>query len=384
VDLDAFFVEVERVLDPSLRGKPVVVGGDPGRRGVVAAASYEARAYGIHSAMPSAEARRLCPHLVILRGHGEYYRRASDAVGRVLEQYTPFLEWTSIDEAYLDLTGTERLFGPPLQVAEEIRQRVEEELRLSVSVGLASSKLVAKIASTRAKPRGVLWILPGRERAFLAPLEVTALPGIGPKVAERLRFLGVRTLGDLTHTDGKALEAIFGVLGPWLVRRAAGVDSSPVARDTDRKSVGRETTFAEDSNDRAFLDEILFRLTCEVGSRLRGKGLRGRTITVKVRYSDFVTTTRSLTVASPTDLDHEIFETARELLGAALGRRLRVRLLGVTVSSLESPPLQLTFFDDPARLRRESVYRQVDAIRRRYGYESVGAARALLEAEERR
>jgi len=377
MDLDAFFVEVERVLNPALLGKPVVVGGDPRGRGVVASASYEARAYGVHSAMPSAHARRLCPHAVFLEGHHEYYRRASNAAARILECYTPQIEWASIDEAYLDLTGTERLFGPPLAVAEEIRGRIEGELRLSASLGIASSKLVAKIASTHAKPRGVLWILAGQERAFLAPMEVTAMPGIGPKVAERLRFLGVRTLGDLTHTDPKALEAVFGVLGPWLVQRAAGFDTSPVARDTDRKSVGRETTFAEDTNDRAFLDEILFRLSCEVGSRLRTKGYRGRTVTVKLRYSDFVTVTRAHTVPDPLDLDGEIFGIAQELLAAALTRRLRVRLVGVTVSSLEPSPHQLDFFEDPARVRRSSVYRQVDAIRRRYGYDSVGAARTL-------
>jgi len=381
-DLDAFFVAVERVLDPSLRGKPVVVGGDPRGRGVVASASYEARRYGIHSAMPAAEARRLCPRVVFRRGNFEAYRRASDAVGRILACYTPLVEWASIDEAYLDLTGTRRLFGPPIEVAEAIRREIEDRLRLSVSIGLASNKLVAKVASAWCKPRGLLQVLPGREAAFLAPMPVGTLPGIGPRMEERLRFLGVRTLGHLRRLDPQALEAVFGTMGSWLAARAEGKGSSAVARDTDPRSVSRETTFPVDTNDRALLEEILFRLCGEVGSRMRTKRLRGRTITLKLRYADFTTVTRSVTRRGPTDLDHDICAAALKLLEAALNRRVRVRLLGVGLSNLEVHARQLDLFAGTAQRHREAVTVQMDAIRDRYGYEAVTPARGLRRSGE--
>lgn len=377
LDLDSFFVAVERVLDPSLKGKPVVVGGDPSGRGVVASASYEARRYGIHSAMPAGEAKRRCPQLIFVRGNFEAYKRASEAVGKILERCTPLVEWASIDEAYLELTGTERLFGAAVETADKLRRAIERRLRLSASIGIGTNKLIAKIASNRCKPRGLMQVFPGKEEAFLAPLPVGELPGIGPRMQERLRFLGVRTLGELRRLDPQALGAVFGSLGPWLVARAAGRDCSPVARDTDPKSVSRETTFPDDTNDRALLEEILFRLCGEVGSRLRGKSLRGRTVTLKIRYADFHTITRSVTARRPLDLDHEIYAAALKLMEAALNRRVRVRLLGVGLTNLEVHARQLDLFASSEQRQREALTLQVDAIRRRYGYEAIAPARIL-------
>ena len=383
VDLDAFFVSVERVLDPSLEGKPVIVGGNPEGRGVVAAASYEVRKYGVHSAMPLSRAKRLCPHALFIRGKREYYVRASRAVRGILRNYTPFIEWTSIDEGYLDMTGFERLYGHPLSTAERIKKEIAGKLRLDISIGISGNKLVSKVASGLAKPSGILEVLPGYERDFLAPLPVEKLPGVGEKVRIHLEELGIKRVEDLTKIEGALLKTVFGVTGEILRRKAMGGSWSPLREPGTPKSVGHETTFEEDTNDTRYLFEVLYLLTEKVGKRLRGKNLRGSTVTLKLRYSDFLTVTRARTLPSPTDLDSELFNVAAFLLKDLYSRRTRVRLLGLTVSKLRSGPFQKGIFEDPETEKRRGLYRQMDRVRDRYGFDAVRVARSMMARKKR-
>ncbi len=381
VDLDAFFVAVERLRDPSLEGRPVVVGADPrgGRgRGVVAAASYEARAFGIHSAMPIGEAWRRCPHAVYLPGDGARYREAGRRVRAVFRRFTPAVEPVSIDEAYLDLTGTERLHGPPAVTAERIRAAILEETRLPVSMGLATSKVVAKVASEMAKPAGFLHVWPGREAAFLAPLPLARLPGIGPATRERLGEFNLRTLGDLARIDRAFLSEMFGVHGASLASRVRGVDGSAVEEREVPKSVSRESTFDEDTTDGEFCEAILFYLSERAAHDLRAHRLVARTITLKLRYRDFTTVTRSETLATPTDSDRLIAERARALFRATWARRVSVRLLGVGLSNLILAAPQLDLFSDPRALAWERLAGPLDRLRERYGFGAVRAGPSLL------
>jgi DNA polymerase IV len=368
LDLDAFFASVEENLDPSLHGKPVIVGG--GERGVVATANYIARRYGVHSAMPLRTARRLCPHGVYLNGNHHLYSEYSRKLMDILEQYSPLVEKVSVDEAYVDLTGTERLFGPVIRTARAIQRRVQEELSLSISVGLATNKLVAKVASDLEKPHGFTVVRPGEEAAFLAPLPVEKLPGVGPALMEQLHDRGVITVGDLASVPEHLLRLSFGRWGEILACRCLGEDPRPVTVREPVKSISRETTFDEDSADTCLLESTLLHLTEDVCRRLRRQRLEARTITVKIRYSDFVTHTRSRTLRRPLDVDEAFFREVLSIFREGRQRRYQIRLLGVGVSNLVPRAWQDDLFDQELPLLRELDLR-LDAIREKYGKGAV-------------
>ena len=293
VDMDAFFASVERILDPSLTGKPVIVGGRVEDRSVVSSASYEARRYGVRSAMPIAQARRLCPNGVFLQGHYEAYSEFSRRTFHILRQFTPVIERMSLDDFYLDLTGCRRLHGHPLDAADRIKRTVFSETQLPVSVGAGSSKLVAKVASGQAKPNGVLFVAPGGEAAFFRNLPLRKLPGIGASTAERLGKFNLSTLGEVAALPKKQLEQLFGTHGTALWERCLGRDDSPVVADPGLpKSIGRERTFAQDTTDHGAIRALLHMLTEKTARQLREEGLVARRVTVKVRYADFQTATR--------------------------------------------------------------------------------------------
>ena len=372
VDMDAFFVSVEETLDPSLKGKPVVVGGDPDGRGVAAAASYEARRFGIHSAMPLAKARRLCPHAIFLRGSHKLYAEFSHRIFQVLENYSPCVEPMSLDEAYVDLTGCERLFGPAPTVAEKIRDEIKHTVGIHASIGIASNKLLAKIASAGAKPNGMLRILPGRERAFLSPLPIDRIPGIGPRSGQQLRRMGIKTVRDLAALPRDLLEEVFGKWGSGLYFKARGICESPVLRRDDARSISRETTLEEDSIDPGFLESTLSYLVEKTVAQLREADLHARCVTLKLRYSDFTTVNRSHTLTEATHEDHVVFDTAAALFRKLFTRRTRVRLIGVALSSLSHGGAgQMELFDQLDKKQWDHLYRGIDRIRGKYGFRSI-------------
>ncbi len=379
IDVDAFFVSVERSRNPSLFGRPVVVGAVEGTRGVVSAASYEARRYGIHSAMPVAAARKLCPQAVFLPGNFELYLKVSRAIRRILESWTPLVEMSSIDEACLDLTGFDRCYGPVLGTVDRILRQVRGTLGLSLSAGIATNKLVAKIAATSAKPAGLLQVLPGCEQRFMARLALSAVPGVGGALDARLAALGLHTVGELQLLELPLLVRVFGrAAGHWLYRVARGRGGLKVEAERPApKSAGHSVTFSRDTVDRKFLEGVLYHLCEKVGARVRKKRLAGSTVTLRLRYSDFKTVTRSSSLAAGTACDQEIFERALELMLPLLTRRVRVRLLGVTLSNLLPAADQLDLFASRRRLRRTDFYRSLDRLRAKYGFDSVRKGRSL-------
>lgn len=374
LDFDAFFAAVEENRDPSLRGKPVIVGG--GERGVVATANYIARRYGVHSAMPLRTARRLCPHGVYLTGHYKLYQEYSRRLMAMLDCYSPLVEQMSLDEAYIDLTGTEKLFGPPEWTARLIQQRVADELQLSISVGLATNKLVAKVASDYQKPGGFTVVRPGEEAEFLAPLPVERLPGVGPRLLEQLRDRGVVTVGDLARVPSHLLRLSFGEWGELLAHRARGEDPRPVTPCEQVKSISREHTFDEDVSDIGLLESTLIALTEDVCRRLRSKRLEARTVTVKIRYSDFVTHTCSRTLSRPLDVDEAFFEEVLDLFRQGRKRRYHLRLVGVGLSNLVPRAWQDDLFDQELPLLRE-LDLKLDTIRNKYGKDAIRRGAAL-------
>ncbi|MGC8873272.1 MAG: DNA polymerase IV [Chloroflexia bacterium] len=375
LDMDAFFVSVERSLRPELEGKPVVVGGHLEGRGVVSSASYEARAYGIHAAMPLTQARRLCPHAIFLPGRFDLYRQASRQVRSFLEGLSPWVEMASIDEAFVDLTGSERTLGDPFQVARDLQERIRRELHLPCSIGLAGNKLVAKVACSRAKPAGLLQVPIGQEAAFLAPLPITVLPGIGPHTAARLAELRLTTCAELAAAPAGLLERILGPHAPALQRRARGEDRSPVspcARPV--RSISRAVTFSRDSRDLAFLRATLCLLVEEVGYALRRNGLGCHCITVQVRWANFSTQSRQQTLPHPTASDAALLRVTGDLLDDLLDcSRQRIRLLGVQVSRLILQGMQLPLLpsDRLGEERALRLSRCLDQIRSRYGSRSI-------------
>jgi DNA polymerase-4 len=377
IDLDAFFVSVEQVADPSLKGKPVVVGGRPKGRGVVAAASYEARAFGLHSGMPLVTASRLCPQAIFIQGSFPKYREASRKFMEMLADFSPYLEPMGLDEAYLDATGFESLHGSAKQMAQKIKQRVKKELGINASIGIASGKVVAKVASALAKPDGLLEVGGGEEAAFLAPLPIVRLPGIGKKTEPKLKSLGIDTIGKLSAMPLKALKSHFGASGELLKRFASGIDDREVEPPAAAKSTSRETTFAKDIKDPARLESTLRYLGERVGADLRQKGKRARCVTLKLRFSDFATITRRRTLSQSTDTDQLIFETGQKLLKQALsGEKRAVRLIGIGVSELVEAGRQLDMMDSSAQ-RQEQLNRTIDRIRRKYGFTAIQTGRTL-------
>ncbi|MFT4579099.1 MAG: DNA polymerase-4 [Nitrospinales bacterium] len=373
VDMDAFFVSVEEVLDPSLKDKPVIVGGDIDSRGVVAAASYAARKFGIHSAMPIARAKRLCPHAIFLRGSHQLYSEYSAKVFEILRNYSPLVEPMSLDEAFVDLTGCGKLHGPILKTAETIRNEIRDRLGLNASIGIATNKLMAKVASAYCKPNGMLWIAPGKEQQFLAPLPIKRIPGIGPKGCAKLNSMGVKSVADLARLPLAILEETHGKWGASLYRKARGVSSSPVNAEIEEpRSISRETTFATDSMNLLFLESTLSYLTEKTAAQLRSNGLFARTITLKLRDSDFKTVTRSQTLGWPTAADHTLLKTAANLFRKAFNHKARIRLIGVSLSSLTAHPYQQEdLFDLKDGERWDGLYQGIDRIRKKYGFRSI-------------
>ena len=391
VDLDAFYASVEVLVDPSLAGKALVVGGT-GARGVVASASYEARMYGVRSAMPSGRARRMCPHAVFVPGRYALYSEYSRRLHGIFRSVTPLVEGIALDEAFLDVTGARRLLGPPSQIAWDLRRRVHEELGLWVSVGVSSVKMVAKLASEAAKPRasragvtpgaGVFVVPGGGELDFLRPLPVRALWGVGPATHARLERFGVSTIGDLADLP---VETLVGALGEAAGRHlhdlAWARDPRPVEPERDSKSIGHEETYAVDHHDRSTLAVEAVRLADGVASRLRAAGLAGRTVTLKVRFADFRTITRSRTVKAPLADGPGVAKVAQALL-AEVDLSPGVRLLGVSASNLvEGPTSQLTLADAAKGDGDwQGVAQAVADVRRRYGEAAVGPAALLARA----
>ncbi len=371
LDMDSFYVSVERVLDPSLCNKPVIVGGSSDR-GVVSSASYEARKFGIHSAMPIRHAQKLCPHAILVSVRGRQYSRASKAVYAILENYAPLIEAMSIDEWYMDLTGTERLMGPATEVALSIQKKIKDKLRLPCSMGISSSKLVSKIASDQAKPEGIIEVPQGRESAFLAPLPIKVMPGIGSRTRERLSQRGIKTLGDIQNIKPEFLENNLGRHGQDLYHRAQGHDTRPVIAEREApKSIGHETTFSKDTNDMQFLRREIFKLTEKTAARLRAKELAAARITLKIRYSDFDTHTHAAMLKEPSNLNDLIFQTAERILLKNLQQARLVRLVGLSASSLTNSGWQLSLFEQKNRRKMEKLYKSIDRIRNRYGFEII-------------
>jgi len=374
VDLDAFFAAVEQRDRPETRGRPVIVGGAPGARGVVSAASYEARRYGVRSAMPLRTAAALCPAGIFLPVDGAKYRRVSAEVMAILRRFTPRIEQISIDEAFLDVAGSEALFGPPEAIARAVKAAVRAEVGLTVSVGVASTKLVAKIASDLRKPDGLVVVPAGQEAGFLGPLSIARLWGVGPQTRAVLAEFGVATIGDLAAIPVDALVRRLGQHGAVLHDRALGIDPSPVGGDVAARSVSHEHTFAVDTADAEKIEATLLALAEGVAERLREGGVRASTITVKIRDSAFRTVTRQRTLTNPTDLVEPIYRTALELARPEIRGR-RIRLVGVAGSGLEEPAQLALFIDEDPRRRRAAE--ATDTIRRRFGERAVTRARLL-------
>jgi DNA polymerase IV len=377
IDLDAFFVSVEQVLNPHLKGKPVVVGGKPDQRGVVATASYEARAFGLHSGMPLSKAVRLCPQAIFIEGSFPKYREASKKFMAILADYSPFLEPMGLDEAFVEATGFDTLHGSIHQMALKIKQRVYGELGLIASIGVATCKVVAKVASDESKPDGLIEVPPGEETVFLSPLAIDKLPGVGQKTEQILRGMGISTIGKLARLTPDILKSRFGLLGVTLHHFANGVDDREVSLRGDASSISREITFALDTWDKTFLFGKLRYLTEKVGADLRQHGKQASCVTVKLRYADFTTLTRSRTLPQTTDSDQTIFQTGNDLMRKALtGDRRALRLIGIGVSKLTEPGKQLSMLNDTEQ-RMEKLNRVIDHIRAKYGFTAIQTGRTL-------
>lgn len=367
-DLDAFFASAEVLRNPELAGKPVIVGGPPNGRGVVSSASYEARVFGVRSAMSVGEAFRLCPHGVFVKPDGDLYRDLSHRFRDILNEFSPIVEVVSVDEAYLDASHSERLFGGAVELARSLKARVKDELGLVVSLGVAPNRLIAKIASDLDKPDGLRIVPHGTEAEFLAPLPINRMPGIGPKASATLRSYGIETLGQLANASDALLQSIAGKHAEGLRQRALGRYSKPVRGDRDpAKSLGHERTF---SHDLRRIDEIraaLFSLAERSGADLRKRGLAAGVVTLKLRYNDFSTVNRQRSLEQPTDAHQEIFAVAEDLLGILLRERNDpVRLIGVRLSRLSEPTVQLDLFDQrPERTRR--LNHALDNLAERHG-----------------
>ncbi len=381
VDMDAFFVSVEELYDPSLKNQAVVVGGAAHERGVVAAASYAARKFGVHSAMPLRTAAKLCPHAIFVPGHPARYRECSDKVYRVLNRFSPKLEMVSIDEAYVDMSGTERLYGPPMRAAHLLHTAIKSDAQLNCSIGVGTSRLIAKVCSDQAKPNGVLWIQPGCEASFLAPLEVRKIPGVGKVLEKRLEEQGIRKVRDLATRDELWLKQNFGALGLALAGKARGEDAggwfdADIGEDAGPKSVSHEHTFSRDTSDQQVLESMLARLSEMVCRRLREQELPARTLQLKLRTSDFHTITRARTVARPTAVDSEVFAVVRELFRENWNGEA-VRLLGIHASHFDSESDQLGLSGASPHDKWNQALSAADRLREKFGENAVSLAAGM-------
>ena len=381
VDMDAFFVSVEELFDPALKGKPVVVGGQKNERGVVSAASYAARKFGIHSAMPLRTAAKLCPEATFVDGHPERYREYSAKVYEVLNRFSPKLEMVSIDEAYVDMTGTERLLGPPLRAAHTLHETMKAATNLNCSIGIGTSRLIAKVCSDQAKPNGVLFVLPGGEADFLAPLQVRKIPGVGKVMEKRLQDQGIRTVGDLAGRDERWLHANFGVLGLALAGKSRGLDAGAwfdgdIGVEEGPRSVSHEHTFNNDTAEEPTLEAMLARLSEMVCRRLREQNLHARTLQLKLRYSDFTTITRARTLEAPTSVDSEVFATIRELFRDNWNQTA-VRLLGVHAAHFDEESEQLSLDGRSTHEKWNRALSAADRLREKFGDGTISLATGM-------
>jgi len=386
LDLDTFFCSVEELLDPSLKGKPFAVGGNPQGRGVVSSCSYTARKFGVHSAMPMARALSLCPELIVIHHRHGLYGEYSNKVMDILRSYTPLFQQVSIDEAFLDVSDLPKPAGV---IAREIQERVDREVHLPCSLGVATNKLVAKVANDFGKsqvksgqaPRQITIVPPGEEAAFLAPLEIQALWGIGPKTSQKLHGQGIHTIGQLAALSIAELEAYFGNNALEMHARALGIDPSPVHSEREVKSVSNEVTFTKDTTDSEVLRQTLRALADKVGYRLRQAGFAGSVVQIKLRYSNFETITRQTALPQPTNLDDEIYAAAEKLFEANIIPTRAVRLIGIGVSRLNPPYRQLSLWDDNQD-EKEKLASAIDQLKEKYGQDVIKRASMMKNPKE--
>ncbi len=369
-DLDAFFVSVERILDPSLVGKALILGGSR-ERGVVSTCSYEARKFGVHSAMPMARAVALCPHAIVMQGTRGQYSKFSQWVTDIIAAKSPLYEKASIDEFYIDLTGMDRFFDP-LQWTIDLRKEIIETTGLPISFGLASNKMVAKMATNAAKPNGFLQVLPGKEKEFLSPLQVGEIPGVGEHMLKTMHSLGIMTISDLSVYPQHLLEQNFGKYGEVLLQKANGIHLGAVHPFHEAKSISTEHTFSENSADMDFLQAELIRMTEKLGHELREDGKMTKCVAVKIRYPDFETHTRQMAIA-PSSYDDELIKVVKDLFANLYKQKHPVRLIGVRFSELTFASLQTDLFEN--RVRKADLYTAIDAVKLRFGKKSVGRGR---------
>lgn len=371
IDLDAFFASVEQVHNPELKGKPVVVGGDPNRRGVVSSASYEARPFGIHAGMPLSQARRFCPQATFLQVNLNRYRQTSAKFMGILTDFSPHVEPLGLDEAYLDATECHQLYGSPEQMASAIKKRINKELNLTASVGISTCKVIAKIASDLCKPNGVLEIAPGKERDFLSPLPVSKLPGVGKKTEQTLTEMGITTIGELASYPEEGIRKTFGITGITLHRYANGIDDRVVELPSEPKSINRQITFAHDTLDQRFLESNLHQLCSESAARLRSRSKLAGCIAIKLRYADFETITRQVSLTEASNATQVIFTTALQLLNKTLREKQKpIRLIGIKISTQTGKEKQLSLFDTQAE-KQGCLENAIVRIRKKYGPKSI-------------
>ena len=386
VDMDAFYASVEQRDDPSLLGKPVVVGGTAEGRGVVAASSYEARKFGIYSAMSAHRAKQLCPHAVFIRPRIDHYAAVSNQLRLIFEEFTPLIEPLSLDEAFLDVTASESLLGPAPQIGQQIKSLVQEKLRLTASVGVAPNKFVAKIASDLKKPNGFVVVMADQIQTFLDPLPVGRIWGVGKVTAQVFKRFAISTIGQLRQLSKETLTELFGASGEHYWQLSHGIDNRPVVPDREAKSISNETTFAEDIRDVDDLKAWLVNLVEQVGRRLRNQDRMGRTIELKIRFSDFKSLTRSMTLGRSTNITSELLEAGIELLCNRLPKNhLPVRLIGFGVSNFDqSNMMQLQLFDESEREQQRSLDRVSDQIAKKFGKQALHRATGMNKSVDRK
>ena len=384
VDMDAFFVSVELLSRPELLGKAVVVGGQRDQRGVVTSASYEARKFGVHSAMALRTAAKLCPHAVFLYSSHGLYGKYSDQIATLLAKYSPVVEMASIDEAYIDLTGTEKLHGPPLAAAHKLLKEITASTKLPCSGGLAATRLVAKIASDQAKPRGLVWVPSGNEESFLAPLAVRRIPGIGKVTDAGLKDLGIETISQLQKISAERLEQSFGAWGQALYRKSRGIDAYEFFVDAEPKSISHNQTFGEDTRDREKLESTLSYLCQKAVKRMRDAGLYSHTITLTLRFASFITITRSETLAEPSDLDSVFLQAIRRMFTRTWDGKADLRLVGVALTSFSGGPQQFDLLDPNRREKLERLAQATDRLRDKFGFSKVQFGGSLPGRDERK
>jgi len=379
IDMDAFYASVEQRDDPSLLGKPVVVGGSAEGRGVVAASSYEARKYGIYSAMSARRAKQLCPHAVFIRPRIDHYAAVSQQIRQILEEFTPLIEPLSLDEAFLDVAGSESLLGSAVEIGQQIRMRVRERLHLTASIGIAPNKFLAKIASDLEKPNGFVVVASDQIQSFLDPLPVGRIWGVGKVTEQTFKRFAITTIGQLRQLSRESLNDLFGSSGEHYWQLSHGIDNRPVVTDREAKSISNETTFSEDIRDIEDVKAWLITLVEQVARRLRNHDRTGRTIDLKIRFSDFKTLTRSLTLSTSTNITSELLEAGIELLCNRLPKdHLPIRLIGFGVSQLDQPGMvQLQLFDEAEREQQRSLDKVADQIAKKFGKHALHRAAGI-------